>query len=803
MAEGDGLIGRSVPRVEDERLLRGEGRYVDDLHPPGALEAAFLRSAHAHARIVSIDASAALALDGVEAVLGGAAVAARVDPMVFEIAERIPEPVVRTTAARSRVHPMPALAVDRVTYVGQPIAIVVAVDRYVAEDALELIDVELEPLPAVVDPEAALAPDAPLVEPAWEDNLAISFAFAKGDAEAAFRDAAVVVQERMRSHRYVASPIETRGVVAAVDPFDGALTVWSSTQVPFMVRDFLARSLGRDPSTVRAVATDVGGGFGLKGSIYPEELVVALAAIELGRPVKWIEDRAEHLAASTHGREQLHEIALAADGDGRLLGLRDRVLINGGAYNTLGIVVPYNTFTHLVGPYEIPAVDVEVRSVVTNTMITAPYRGAGRPEAVFAMERALDRLARALQLDPADLRARNLIAADAMPYATGLVYRDGTDQVYDSGDYPELFHRARVRAEEVRAAVGPDERRRIGVGYAAYVEGTGVGPFETARVRVEPDGRVRVFTGASSQGQSHRTTLAQIAADALGVAFADVEVLGGDSATLGQGFGTIASRTLVVAGNAIGEAAGVVRDRALALAADRLEAAVEDLELTDGVVRVKGSPDVGVRLGELAAFLSPFNPARPPGEPAELEASSVFRPGPVTYAAGVHAAVVAVDENTGVVEVLGYVVAHDCGRVVNPAVADGQITGGVMQGIGGALYEALVYGPDGQLRSGSFLDYTLPTASEAPPFVLEHVDVPTPLNPLGVKGLGEGGAIGPPAAIAGAVEDALADLGVVVRSCPLGPSQVRELIREAGAAPPDGRPAAGGRVQLNTVDSRA
>jgi len=778
-------IGQSVPRVEDDRLLRGEGRFVDDLHPAGALEAAFLRSPHAHARIVSIDASAALELDGVELVLDGQVLAQQAAPMVFDIAELIPPNVAESTGVTSRVHPMPAIPADRVTHVGQPIVMVVARDRYVAEDALELIDVVLEPLPAVVDAEAALAPDAPLVEDSWDDNEAISFAFTKGDPDAAFRDAAVVVEERLRSNRASASPIETRGVVAAVDPMDGRVTVWSSTQTPFILRDFLVKLLALGPDDIRVVAPDVGGGFGLKGSIYPEEVAVVLAARALGRPVKWIEDRAEHLAASTHGREQIHEIALAADADGKLLALRDRVLINGGAFNTLGIVVPYNAFTHLVGPYEVPALDIGVRVALTHTMVTAPYRGAGRPEVVFAMERALDRLARALGMDPGELRARNLIGPEQMPYATGIVYRDGTDQVYDSGDYPHLLERARAHAEAARAELGGDGRR-IGVGYACYVEGTGVGPFESARVRVEPSGRLTVFTGSSSQGQSHRTTLAQIAADAVGVSVSDVDVVGGDTGTLSHGFGTIASRSVVVAGNAIATAGGEVRDRLLELAADRLEASPGDLELRDGVIHVAGSPETAMPIAAVVGPLTPFNPGRPKDAAPVVEAGAIHRPSTVTYAAGAHAAIVAVDERTGVVEVLRYVVVHDCGRVINPTVADGQITGGVLQGIGGALLEELVYGEDGQLQTGSFIDYLLPTASEAPEFVLEHADVPSPLNPLGVKGLGEGGAIGPPAAVANAVEDALADLGVVVRECPLGPSQVRELIRQG---------------QVNTVDS--
>lgn len=775
------MIGRAVPRIEDERLLRGAGRYLDDLNLEGAVQAAFLRSPHAHARLVSLDASAALDHPGVLAVLDGAEVAARVEPMVFDIAKLIPEPVARSTGAESRVHPMPALAVDRVTYTGQPVAMVIAVDRYVAEDALELIEVEYEPLEAVTDPEAALEPGAPLLEPSWGDNLAISFHFERGEVARVISDADVVVEECFRSHRYAASPIETRGVAASVDPQDGALSVWSSTQVPHMLRDFLARWLGRDPNSIRVRAPDVGGAFGLKHSSYPEDLLVPLAALELGRPVKWVEDRAEHLAAATHGREQVHYLTIAATRAGRLLAVRDRAVMNAGAFNILGLVVPYNSFTHLLGPYEVDALEVDFRVAITNTGMIAPYRGAGRPEAVFAMERAIDRLARELGIDAADVRARNLIGPDQMPYDTGIIYRDGAPLVYDSGDYPELLRRARelVAPEDFDSLL--DDHTRIGVGYALFTEGTGVGPFESGRVRIEPSGGVTVYTGASSQGQGHGTTLAQIAAEGLSVPIESVKVIGGDSQAVTAGFGTLASRTAVVAGNAVAEASGTLRARVLEVAGQMLDTPPEELELNEAIVRIRDRRDVALTLADVAGFLSPFNPARPEGAPVELEAGSVYRPGTVTWAAGAHAAVVAVDLRTGFVRLLRFVVAHDCGRVINPQIVEGQIMGGVMQGIGGALYEKIVYDDEGQLVTGSFMDYTLPTAAEAPEFRLSHADIPSPLNPLGVKGLGEGGAIGPPAAIAGAVEDALAELGVVVRECPLTPARVHGLIAEAGA----------------------
>lgn len=772
-------VGRSVSRVEDDRLLRGAGQFVDDLDSAGAYEVAFLRSDQAHAQIVAIDTILAASMPGVIAVYDGRDLEGALEPMVFQIARIVPESIRTTGEVESHVHPMPALPVDRVTYVGQPYVMVVARTRYQAEDALELIEVELEPLPAVVDPVEALDPDSALLMPEWGDNVALRCDVGKGDTTAAMAEAAVVVTEQFQSHRYIGSPIEARGVLAVSRPVDGTLAMWSSTQIPHQLRDFVAGQLRMDRESLRVVAPDVGGGFGVKGSIYPEDLLVPWAARLLGTSVKWIEDRSEHLAASSHGREQVHTITLAADADGRLLGVRDQIVHNCGAFHTLGLVVPYNSVAHLLGPYHVANAEISMRAVITNTGVVAPYRGAGRPEAVFAMERAMDRLARALDLDPAELRARNLIRPEQLPYSTGLIYRDGIEQVYDSGDYPELLARARALVDEDEARARRAPRRRVGIGYAIYVEGTGVGPFESARIALGADGRFRLATGASSQGQSHRTTLAQIVADELGVTFEAVDVIGGDSAAIGTGFGTIASRSLVVAGNASALVAADLRHQILDLASGLLEADIADLELAGGIVTVRGT-DTSMPLADVAATLSPYHPRRRPGIGTELRADATHVPGPVTYAAGVHAAVVEVDDVTGQVLLRRFVVTHDCGRIVNPAVVEGQIHGGVMQGIGGALYEEVQYDEIGQLATGSFLDYLLPTVAEAPlDFRIAHVDTPSPLNPLGVKGLGEGGAIGPPAAIANAVEDALHDLGVVVRSCPLTPDRVHRLIREA------------------------
>jgi carbon-monoxide dehydrogenase large subunit len=775
-------VGRSVPRVEDERLLRGEGAYVDDLHPAGCVEMAVLRSPHAHARIVSIDVEAARNAPGVHAVYTGAEAAAELKTITFDIAGMIPDTVRENIDVTNRVNPIPVLAHDRVVYVGQAVAVVVADDRYLAEDALELIDVEYEPLPAVVDPEAALAPDAPRVEAEWDSNVAITLRYSRGDADDAFAKAAHVVSETFRSHRQIASPIETRGTVALFDP-DGNLRLWSSTQTPHQLRDFLVKFFDLSPDRVRVKAADVGGGFGPKGALYPEDLLCVHLARRIGRPVKWIEDRSEHFVATAHGREQLHRIELAADEDGRLLAVRDEIVHDAGAYNMLGLVVPHNSLSHLTGPYRVPSLEVSMQVVLTNTPVTAPYRGAGRPEAVFAMERAMDRLARTVGIDPGELRARNVIPAEELPYRTGIVYRDGKPQEFDSGDWPALLEGARKAAEDRPWREESTPERAIGIGYAAYTEGTGVGPFESAKAELVDGGRIRISTGSSPQGQSHRTTFAQIAADTLDVDMSVIEIVGGDTGAVHTGFGTYASRSAVVGGHAVVEAAEKLREQILLAAAGLLDREPAELELSDGAIRPAGGGDVLLPLAAVAGALTPYNPGRPAGMPARLSAEAHHRPKTVTWAAGVHAAVVAVDTRTGEVEILRYVVAHDCGRPLNPMIVDGQTRGGVMQGIGGALYEEIVYDESGQLRNGSFMDYLLPTVAEAPDIEMVHVDVPSPLNRLGIKGIGEGGAIGPGAAIANAVEDALRDRGVVIRSGPLSPSRVRDLLRDAARQP--------------------
>lgn len=781
-----GWIGRAVPRVEDDRLLRGNGRYVDDIALPGGVEAAFLRSPHAHAHVESIDVKAALEAPGVVAVWTGEDVAG-LPAMLNKEELRTPPGLAEILNPTVRMTPMPLLAGGTVLYVGQPVALVLAENRYLAEDALELIDVRYAPLPVLVDPEEALTAQAPLLHEDLPDNTAVAVHARVGDPDAAFASAHTVVRERFEAHRYVASPIETRAVSARVDPYSGRLTVWSGTQTPHRLREAIAHTLGLPADTVHVIAADVGGGFGQKGILYVEELLVPYAARLLGRPVLWREDRNENLTASSHAREQIHLIELAADAEGHIVGVRDRITVNFGAYNMTGLVVPYNSLCHLLGPYRVPHVDIDVTGVLTNTTFATPYRGAGRPETVFAMERAMDRLAAELDIAPEELRARNLIGPDEMPYATGLVDRSGSPQSYDSGDFPELLRRAVAKADlegvRARQREGGRDGKHLGIGFAMYIEATGLGPFETARIDIAPTGRVRLAIGAPSQGQGHRTSMAQIAADAVGVPMGVIDVTGGDTDATPFGVGTIASRALVNAGNATHRAGRLVREKIIEAAARRLDVPADGLDLSEGVVASKepGGPSIG--LAELAGRAPlPGTPEPADGRHGtELSETVHFRPPGFAVASGAHAAVVEVDEHTGEVEILHYVVVHDAGVIVNPMIAEGQVTGGIAQGIGGALYEEMVYGPDGQPRTGTYMDYLVPTSSEIPDLDMDEIHSPSPMNDLGVKGLGEGGAIAPQAVLANAVEDALRPFGAVVRRGPLSPSRVRDLIRASAA----------------------
>lgn len=766
-------FGARVKRNEDPRLLTGRGTFVDDIRPAGLLHAALLRSPYAHARIVSIEVGKAAALPGVVAVYTHT-----------DLPEALAKPLPKLIPHHTLIHHKTqfALAPDRVRHVGEPVAFVVAESRYVAEDALDLIEVEYDPLAPVVDLEAAAQPGTPLVHEDIGTNVCAHYTQRVGSVEEAFARAAHVFTERFVVDRGTAAPMECRGVVAQWEPKTGQLTVWDSTQAPIPIRNGLANLLGLPQANVRVIAPDVGGGFGPKIMMfYPEEVLVPYAAMRLERPVKWIEDRRENFVAMNHEREQVHDAAIAVDDQGRILGVKTVFLYDSGAYIPYGLTVPIVASTTLPGPYKIPNYHCEFKAVFTNKTIVSPYRGAGRPHGVFVMERLMDRVARELGIDRVEVRRRNLIQPHEFPYDVGLIYQDNAPLIYDSGNYPALLDMA---LEMIGYDRWPAERERyrqqgrhVGLGIACYVEGSGIGPYEGCRVTVEPSGKVYAATSVGTQGQGHFTSFAQIVADALTVPVENVVITTGDSGAFGWGTGTFASRAAVVAGNAVALAAQAVRQKALTVAAGKLEAGVGDLELSDGKVFVRGVPGKSLTLAEIAVAANPLRGTIPEEwEQPGLEASRYFAPPRGTFAGGVHAAIVEVDVQTGMIRILKYVVVHDCGRVINPMILDGQIRGGVAQGIGGAFYEKLVYDESGQLLTQTFMDYLLPTAMEVPEVEIAHIETPSPLNPLGVKGAGEAGVIPVPALFAQAIDEALQDWNVWITEMPLSPNRLVELM---------------------------
>jgi carbon-monoxide dehydrogenase large subunit len=775
---GAKYFGASVKRREDPRFLRGEARYVDDVKLPGMLHVAFLRSPHAHARLAAIRTTAAAAMPGVVRVFTHADLARWMKPLPLFGA--VPPGLAAAVRFEVRQAPQFALCKDRARHVGEITAMVVADTRARAEDAAERIEVDWEPLPAIVDMRAATAASAPLLHPEWGTNVAIAFSHGIGDPAAAFAAADVRVSETFHIQRYVGMPIETRGVVAVWDRRDGTLTTWNSTQVSHFVQQGLTVALELPPHKIRVIAPDVGGGFGTKASGYAEDALIPIAAVALGRPVKWIEDRREHMMGATHARHQVHAISLAARRDGTILGLRDHIWLDLGAYNTWGVVLPYNTVAHLIGPHRIRHMHVDVEAVVTPKTPNAPYRGAGRPETVFAMDRAVDRLARELGMDPAEIRRRNYIRADELPYDFGMPYRDGNPLVYDSGDFPATLEAALEAAgyaefRRQQSGLRGDGIHR-GIGISGYVEGTAIGPFEGVTVKIDLSGRAVVATGAVNSGQGHETSFAQVAADHLGIPLDWVTVIGGDTAAVPFGVGTFASRSAVTAGSSIVDACRQVKDKLTRAAAALLEASAADVEIEDGQAFVRGAPGSAVPLGRVVQASIPTF-ARPGVATPDFEASAYHHVPTVTYASAVHVAKVEVDVGTGYVKLLGYLVAHDCGKVINPVIVEGQVHGGVAQGVGGALFEEMVYDDAGQLLTGSLMDYLVPTATDLPPIDTVHLEYSSPRNPLGIKGLGEGGAISPPAAIANAIEDALQPFGVKITETPVSPARLLALIQ--------------------------
>jgi carbon-monoxide dehydrogenase large subunit len=780
---GPPYIGRSLLRREDRRLLTGQGRFIADLVLPRMLHAVFVRSPLAHARIRGVDLARAAAAPGVALALSGVELAQLLPPVPEG---QISLPRKWTTVVQHKfLNPrQPLLAHDKVRHVGEALAVIVAETRYQAEDAAELVGLDLGELPACVDPEAALLAGAAIVHDRYDTNLIGAFAVAKGDPDAVLAAAPHRLQRRFYHHRYAAMPLECRGVVAEYDRRADAATVWSSTQVVHWVRREVAATLGLPEARVRVVALDVGGGFGGKGHAYPEDLLVPFLARRLGRPVRWIEERREHLMSATHSRDQLHDVEIGFDGDGHILAVRDDYIVDCGAWNPIGSGVAYNTAVHLTGPYKIEHLAASGRIVATNKVPNAPYRGAGRPEACFAMERSIDLVARRLGLEPAEVRRRNMIRADEMPYHAGLLYRDGEPIVYDSGDYPGALQKALeavggVAAFRARQAAAARAGRSLGLGIGCYIEGTGVGPFEGAVIRIDPDGKVYASSGACPQGQGMETVFAQIVADAWRVAPEDVVVALADTAAIPIGFGTMASRSTVTVSGAIHHASERLREKVFAVAANLLECAPADLELRDGGVGVVGVPGAAISLAKVAQAARPgWDHGRPAGISAGLEEVYYWEPPTVTWSYAVHAAIVEVDRDTGRLAVEQYAIAHDCGVVVNPMLVEGQVMGGTAQGLGGILCEAIAYDAAGQLLSGTLMDYALPCATDIPALRVIPQHSPSPLNPLGVKGVGEGGAVAPPAAIANAICDALAPVGFELNETPIKPEGIRAASRE-------------------------
>jgi carbon-monoxide dehydrogenase large subunit len=736
-----------------------------------------VRSPYAHARIKSIDVSAARAVPGVAAVY----TAADLTFGAIDLPLLIPHP--NLTHGRTQK----CLASTIVRYAGEPVAFVVAETRSIAEDAAELVEVDYEQLSVVITPESAAAAEH-LVHADVPGNVAAEMIQEVGDTKKALAAAPHRKRLRLRYERGAASPMEGRAVWARWSESDRRLTVYDSTQSPTSIRGGLAVLFGLPESSVDVIAPDVGGGFGPKIMLfYPDELLVPYAAMQLGRPVKWTEDRSEHFTAVNHERGQVHEVEVGFDGEGKILALTDDFIHDAGAYTPYGIILPIITAAQVPGPYRVPTYRVRFRDLYTNATPTSPYRGAGRPHACFVMERTLDAIAAELGLDRVEVRRRNLIQTGEFPYPLGIAWQDGNQVIYDSGNYPALLDRA---VEMLGPRPAGDH---VGMGLAIYVEGTGVGPYEGAHVQVLVSGKVVAATGIPSQGQAHATVWAQVVADQLGVDVTDVQVIGGDTRRFPWGVGTFASRGAVTAGNAMSIAAGMVAEKARRIAAEHLEAAPEDIELAGGQARVKGSPDRGMPLAAVSVLANPvryafgggteaatqFSSKRegPPlqdGEQPGLEATGYYSPPGSTWASGCHAAYVRVDPQTYRLEILKYVVVHDCGRVINPMVVQGQIEGGVAQGIGGAFYERLAYGEDGQLRNASFMEFLIPYSTEIPEIEIDHIETPSPLNPLGIKGAGEAGVIPVGAVLASAIEEAL---GVAITEMPLSPLKLFELCR--------------------------
>jgi carbon-monoxide dehydrogenase large subunit len=784
-------IGARIPRREDARFLTGRTRYVDDIRLPGTVHAAFVRSPYAHAEVQAIRTDQAAGHGGIVGTLTG------------EEAARLSHPIRGDSAWPGwKGTEFPVLAWPRVHFVGQAVAVVAAVDRYVAEDVAELVEVDYQPLPAVVDLEAAAEAGGALVHEVWGDNLFLDRHGKFGDVEGAFAEADLVWERTYRTHRHTGFPLEGRASVADYDPASGVLTLYSATQMPHLLRTGLADTLELGEHNIRVIAPDVGGGFGIKSHLFPEEVAVCLLSMRLGRPVKWIEDTLEHLAASIHAREHVHRVRVAVKRDGTLLGLKADVLVDAGAYSVwpwtaameVGMAV-----NMIPGPYRIGAYEFRARTVATNKCPLGPYRGVARSSAAFTIERALDDIARELRLDPVEIRLKNYVPDDAYPYTsvTGFVYDSASLQA-SLQKLTEVVGYADFRREQAAAQA---QGRYLGLGLGTFIEQTAHGTsefvrrrnpivfgYDTVSVSVDPSGKVTVASGLHSHGQGHETILAQVVAERLGLPLADVRVRFGDTESAPYGLGTFASRSAVYGGGAAWKAADQVRHNLLTMAAHMMEANPDDLGIADGVIQVQGSPQSRMTVAEVAR-LAYHRPERlPPGlMPADLSSTQNYdaAPGTGTWANAAHAAIVDVDIATGFVRLLRYVVVEDCGVMINPLIVDGQVHGGVVQGIGGAMMEHLVYDEHGQLLSQTLMEYLLPSALDVPTIEVHHLQTPSAFTLGGFKGMGEGGAIGPLPALANAISDALEPMGISIDALPLSPERIREAIeqRQAQAQP--------------------
>ena len=775
-------VGGGIRRKEDPKLLMGQGTFVESITPPGTVWAVLVRSPLAHGRITSVDVSGALAAPGVVAAFSGADLAdewAAGLPTAWPVTEDI------------KIPDHWPLAKEKVRYLGDAVAVVVAASRAEAKDAAELVQVEYDALPAVTDVEAAMADGAPLVHEAFDSNRCYTWALPLGDVDAVFDAADVVVRERYRQQRLIPNAIEPRGVVVQPVAAAGEFTMWSSTQIPHIAKVTLALTLGIPEMKLRVIAPDVGGGFGSKLNVYAEEAICLALARRLGVPVKWVADRSEGYMATIHGRDVVQEIELAATKDGRLEGVRVRLLANMGAY--LQLVTPgvplLGAFMY-AGVYAADAYSFECTGVFTNTTPTDAYRGAGRPEATYAIERAMDSLARELGLDPLEIRRKNFLPkGELVACPSGLQY--------DSTNYEENLDRAlgHLGLDEIRkeqqARRDRGATKQIGVGFSCYAEMCGLAPsqvlaslrygaggWDAATVRALPTGKVEVVTGTSPHGQGHETSWSQITADAMGVDIDDVTVLHGDTAVAPLGMDTYGSRSLAVGGVALHFACERLKEKAKLIAAHLLEVAPEDLEFEAGRFSVKGAPDKAKTIQEVA-FAAWTAHSLPEGTEPGLEATYVYDPPNFTFPFGTHACVVEVDTETGAVDITRYLAVDDCGNVINPMIVDGQVHGGIAQGIAQALYEEAIYDSEGNLLTSSMMNYLVPSAAEIPAFELDRTVTPSPTNPMGVKGIGEAGTIASTPAVINAVVDALSPLGVTDVELPASPENVWRAIRLA------------------------